>query len=125
LAASADDAVNDISELRDAFGDEALAEILATFAEDTSLNLIALSQAAASGDSGAVHRLAHSVSGAARNVGATALAARASRLERDFGSLSASGIDAEARAMQADLQAALAAWGLAATGARQPENAAS
>ncbi len=110
-AALPDNAVNDINDLRKAFGEEALAEILATFAEDTHANLAALSDAAANGDSGAVHRLAHSVSGAARNVGATALAARAGRLERDFGSLSASGIDAEACAMRADLEAALAAWG--------------
>jgi signal transduction histidine kinase/CheY-like chemotaxis protein len=117
-AAPTENPVDALSDLREAFGDEALADILATFAEDTSLDLAALSQAAASGNSAAIHRLVHSVSGAAGNVGATALAARAGRLERDFGSLSASSIGTEVRAMQADLDAVLAKWGLAPAAAR-------
>ena len=63
--------------------------------------------AAARDDRGLIYRSAHSVAGAARNVGANALAERASVLEQAVGSLSAARIVAEIAAMQADLDAAL------------------
>jgi len=52
--------------------------------------------------------LAHIITGAARNVGATTLANRAATLEQQVGSLSPTTIGAEIRAMQADFGAAMA-----------------
>jgi HPt (histidine-containing phosphotransfer) domain-containing protein len=97
-----------ISDLVEELGEAAVREILASFAEDTNALLQAMREAAARADSVAIYRAAHSVAGAARNVGATALATRASTLEQDIGSLSAARIEAEIAAMQADLDAAVA-----------------
>jgi HPt (histidine-containing phosphotransfer) domain-containing protein len=55
-----------------------------------------------------IYRAAHSIAGAARNVGAEALAKRASELEQTVGSLSATRIAAEIAALQLDLDVALA-----------------
>jgi HPt (histidine-containing phosphotransfer) domain-containing protein len=71
-------------------------------------------QAASRGDTAAIYRTAHSVAGAARNVGATALASRAGALEHDIGSYSMACIEAEIGAMQADLDAMLSGLRLAA-----------
>ena len=49
------------------------------------------------------YRFAHSVAGAARNVGADALAERASTLEQTVGSLSTAQITVEIEAMQTEL----------------------
>jgi HPt (histidine-containing phosphotransfer) domain-containing protein len=60
--------------------------------------------AAASCDDGnTIYRCAHSFAGAARNVGADALAERAAALEATVGSLSAARIAVELAAMQAEL----------------------
>jgi two-component system, sensor histidine kinase and response regulator len=96
-----------VTELMEALGPDALREILATFDEDTNLRLISMREAAARGETTVIQRLAHSVTGAAGNVGATALAVRAGQLEREIGSLGESHILAEIDAMQADLDAAL------------------
>jgi signal transduction histidine kinase/DNA-binding NarL/FixJ family response regulator len=98
-----------LRELAEMLGTEAVAEILQAFTEDTGLHLVEMQAAAARGDSNAVYRCAHSVAGAARNVGADALAARASTLEEIVGSLNQARIAAEIAAMQADLDAALEA----------------
>jgi signal transduction histidine kinase/DNA-binding NarL/FixJ family response regulator len=103
-----------VTELMEALGPDALREILATFDEDTNLRLISMREAAARGETTVIQRLAHSVAGAAGNVGATALAVRAGRLEREIGSLGESHILAEIGAMQADLAAALTEIGVMA-----------
>jgi HPt (histidine-containing phosphotransfer) domain-containing protein len=97
-----------ISELTAELGGTAVREILAAFIEDLGANLRSMQDAAAQGDARAIHRLAHSVSGAARNVGATALATRAAGLERAAGSLSPAAIEAEVRVMQGDFEVAVA-----------------
>ena len=56
--------------------------------------------------------MAHSVTGAARNVGADALAARASDFEQGVGSLGADQIAAEIVAMQSELDAVLDRLGI-------------
>ena len=112
-AAGSDDPMPGIGALVDELGEDAVREILATFAADTSTILQTMREAAALGDTRTVYRGAHSVAGAARNVGASALAGRASALEHDIGSFSATDIEAEIVAMQADLDAAMARLGLA------------
>ena len=89
-----------LRELVEMLGEEAVAEIVRTFTEDTKANLEAMEQAASSKNLQTTYRLAHSVTGAARNVGADALAERASTLEQTIGSLSATQIAAEIAAMQ-------------------------
>ena len=108
-----EDIMPGISDLIEELGEDAVREILASFAEDTNVILNAMREAAARSDAGAIYRAAHSVAGAARNVGATALAQRASTLEHDIGSYSAAGLETEIAAMQADLDAAVAGLGLA------------
>jgi HPt (histidine-containing phosphotransfer) domain-containing protein len=97
-----------ISELAAELGEEAVREILAAFVEDIGANLRSMQDAAAQGDTRAVYRLAHSVSGAARNVGADALATRAAGLERSIGLLIPAAIAVEIKAMQGDFEAAAA-----------------
>ncbi|MEA2770251.1 MAG: hypothetical protein QOD93_3213, partial [Acetobacteraceae bacterium] len=101
-----------LRELAQTLGDDAVAEIVQAFTEDTQAHLVAMRAAAERGDGNTVYRCAHSVAGAARNVGADALAGRAAALEATVGSLSSVRIAFEITAMQADLDAALA--GLAA-----------
>ncbi len=96
-----------LRELAEMLGGDAAAEIVQTFVEDVQANLEAIRQAAASKESRTIHRLAHSMAGAARNVGADALAMRASTLEQTVGSLSATQIATEIEAMQIDLNAVL------------------
>ncbi len=100
-----------LSELTEMLGDEAVAEIVRTFAEDTKANLETMKQAASSKDLQTTYRLAHSVTGAARNVGADALAERASTLEQTVGSLSAAQIGVEIAAMQTELDVVLSRLG--------------
>nr|WP_294516078.1 ATP-binding protein [uncultured Rhodopila sp.] len=100
-----EDSMPRISDLIAELGDDAVREILSTFAEDTTRTLAAMSEAASRGDTAAIYRAAHSVAGAARNVGATALASRAGRLEHAIGSYSAASIETEISAMQAELDA--------------------
>ncbi|MFL5286994.1 MAG: ATP-binding protein [Rhodopila sp.] len=97
-----------ISELKEELGEEAVQEILAAFIEDIGANLKTIQEAAARSDTRAVYRLAHVITGAARNVGATALATRAAALEQQVGSLSPSDIAAEIRTMQTEFDAAMA-----------------
>jgi signal transduction histidine kinase/DNA-binding response OmpR family regulator len=104
-----------IGALVEELGEDAVREILATFAEDSNTVLTGMREAASRADTQAVYRAAHSIAGAARNVGADALARRASALEQDIGSYSTAGIEAEIAALQADLDAAVAGLGLAAT----------
>ena len=92
-------------------GEEAVAEIMRTFTEDTKANLETMNHAASSKDLQTTYRFAHSVTGAARNVGADALAERASTLEQTVGSLSATQIAAEIAAMQSELDAVLSRLG--------------
>jgi HPt (histidine-containing phosphotransfer) domain-containing protein len=66
-----------------------------------------MNRAAACADSNAIYRVAHSVAGAARNVGADRLAQRASALEQKVGSLSPAELVAELAAMRADLDGTL------------------
>jgi HPt (histidine-containing phosphotransfer) domain-containing protein len=96
-----------LRELADELGEDLVAEIVRTFAEDTQLNLASMRDAAARGDGDTLYRAAHSLAGAARNVGADALAARASALEHGVGSLGRDQMVAEIKAMQIDLDAAL------------------
>jgi signal transduction histidine kinase/DNA-binding response OmpR family regulator len=96
-----------LRELTDALGEDAAAEIVATFAEDTRALLVTMQTAAACDDSQTIHRTAHSVAGAARNVGADTLAERASFLEQSAGSLSPAMIATEINALQAELEAIL------------------
>jgi HPt (histidine-containing phosphotransfer) domain-containing protein len=100
-----------IGDLVDELGGDVVREILATFAEDANAISKAMRDAAAVGDVRAVYRAAHSLAGAARNVGATALAIRASALEHDIGSVSTTEVEAEIARMQADLAAAVAGLG--------------
>lgn len=106
-----------IGDLVDELGEDAVRELLATFAEDAHAILKAMRDAAAVGDIHAVYRAAHSVAGAARNVGATALAVRASALEHDIGSFSTANVEDEIAAMQGDLDAAVAGLGQVAPSA--------
>src|SRR4051794_25806678 len=57
-----------ISELKEELGEEAVQEILAAFIEDIGANLKTIQEAAARSDTRAVYRLAHVITGAARNV---------------------------------------------------------
>ncbi len=100
-----------LRELIEMLGAEAAAEIVRTFAEDTKANLETMKQASSRKDVQTTYRLAHSVTGAARNVGADALAERASTLEQTIGSLSATQIAAEIAAMQTELDVILSRLG--------------
>lgn len=55
--------------------------VVAAFVADARMKCVALAQAASSSDHVELRRLAHSVKGAARNLGATALAVAAAELE--------------------------------------------
>jgi signal transduction histidine kinase/DNA-binding response OmpR family regulator len=101
-----------LRELAGMLGADAVAEIVRTFAEDTQANLDVMKQAASSDDRQTIRRTAHSVAGAARNVGADALAAHASGLEENVAPLGAAQIAAEIAAMQEELDAALDRMGI-------------
>ena len=94
--------------LAEMLGEAAATEIVHVFAEDTQAHLATMREAAAHGDTRTIYRSAHSVAGAARNVGAEALAKRASLLEETVGSMSATCIATELAAMQEELDVALA-----------------
>ncbi|HWF54021.1 MAG TPA: ATP-binding protein, partial [Solirubrobacteraceae bacterium] len=83
-AAPGDEAPFDASALAELTGGDAELErhILASFARSLHDDLPALAQAQADGDLERIRRLAHQIAGAARTVGAHALAATASRVER-------------------------------------------
>ncbi len=76
-----------LQELADMLGEDAVAELLETFSEETALNIRQMEDAAARGDTRTIHRIAHSVAGAARNMGADFLAERAFGLETNAGIL--------------------------------------
>jgi CheY-like chemotaxis protein len=101
-----------LRELADVLGEEAVAEIVRTFAEDTQANLAGLREAALRDDRRTIGRIAHSVAGAGRNVGADALASRASGLEEAVGTLRVAQILAEIAAMQDELQGAFGRLGI-------------
>jgi signal transduction histidine kinase/DNA-binding NarL/FixJ family response regulator len=94
-----------LRDLTEMLGEDAVAEIVDTFAEDTQALLKTMQRAAARDDGKTIHLAAHSVAGAARNVGADALAERASFLEQSAGSLSPAMIAAEVTLMHAELNA--------------------
>ncbi|MBS0642590.1 MAG: PAS-domain containing protein [Proteobacteria bacterium] len=96
-----------MQELRDELGDDVVAEILATFVEETAANLLSLWEAGSSGDAQSVQRVAHSITGAARNVGLTALANHSRSLEEGAGRLSVAQIMAVVAAMQQDFDDAV------------------
>jgi signal transduction histidine kinase/CheY-like chemotaxis protein/HPt (histidine-containing phosphotransfer) domain-containing protein len=96
-----------LQELAEMLGEDVVAELVNTFAEDTRAHLATMLAAAARDDGTTIYRSAHSVAGAARNVGADALAERASALETTAGSLSAARIVVEIAAMQKELDAVL------------------
>jgi CheY-like chemotaxis protein/HPt (histidine-containing phosphotransfer) domain-containing protein len=100
-----------LRELAETLGEEVVAEILRTFAEDTKANLETMRRAASSKDVQTTYRLAHSVTGAARNVGADALAEHASTLEQTIGGLSGMQIADEVASMQTDLDVFLSRLG--------------
>ena len=104
-----------LRELAEMLGEDAVAEIIATFAVDTQFNLTAMQEAAGRNDTEAIYRSAHSVAGAALNVGVDGLAERASALERTAGSLSMPHITAEIMRMQKDLDLALERLGVGTT----------
>jgi signal transduction histidine kinase/DNA-binding NarL/FixJ family response regulator len=98
-----------LRELAGMLGEDAVAEIVHAFTEDTQAALTAMRAAASHDDGNTIYRCAHSVAGAARNVGADALAERAAALEETVGSLSAARIAAELAAMQTELDLVLEA----------------
>lgn len=101
-----------LRELTEMLGEDAVAEIVSTFAADTQIHLTTMRDAAERGDTTTIYRSAHSVAGAARNVGVDALAECASALEQTVGSLSATRIKAEIAAMQENLDVALQGMGI-------------
>ena len=104
-------AASRLRELADMLGEDAVAELLETFAEDTDLNIGRMEDAVARNDASAIHRIAHSVAGAARNMGADILAERASGLETDAGVLAPERIHGEIAALRRALEDALQAMG--------------
>ena len=87
-------------DLADELGEDAVAEVVQAFAEDTAANLAAMRDAADRGETTVVRRLAHSVAGAARTVGADTFADRAAALEESVGTMGAPDIAAAAAALQ-------------------------
>ena len=102
-----------LRELAEMLGEDVVAEIVQAFTEDTQAHLATMRAAVARDDGNTIYRSAHSVAGAARNVGADALAERASALEATVGSLSAARIAMEIAALQAELDTALESPGMA------------
>jgi CheY-like chemotaxis protein len=96
-----------LRELADMLGDDAVSEIVGAFAEDTQGHLATMRLAAERDDRQTIYRSAHSVAGAARNVGAETLAARAAALEQTVSSLTAARLAAELTEMQQELDAVL------------------
>ncbi len=109
---AAADAMPRLAELAEMLGEDAVRDILATFATDTRVNLGILRDAASRNGTETVYRMAHAVAGAARNVGADGLAARAAALEANAGSLSSVAMLAEVEAMQVSLDSVLTAFGI-------------
>jgi signal transduction histidine kinase/CheY-like chemotaxis protein/HPt (histidine-containing phosphotransfer) domain-containing protein len=97
-----------LRELTGMLGEEAVAEIVHAFTEDSRAHLATMRAAASRDDLNTVYRSAHIVTGAARNVGAEALAERAAILEQTAGLLSSAKLISEIAAMEADLDTALA-----------------
>lgn len=106
--------VSPLRELADTLGEDAVQEIVAAFAEDSAAHLRGMRSAAAAGDARTIFRSAHSLAGAARTVGAEAMAVRAKTLETSVGTMTASGIRETIEALQADLDAVLSDWRQAA-----------
>jgi signal transduction histidine kinase/DNA-binding response OmpR family regulator len=111
LAEELDGATPRLRGLIEMLGEDAVAEIVQAFTEDTQANLAAMRAAAACDDGNTIYRCAHSVAGAARNLGADTLARRASALEETVGSMSTTRIAAELAAMQAELDVVLEGLG--------------
>lgn len=96
-----------LSELAAMLGPDAVAEIVQTFAEDTRTNVEVLRLAAVTSDVVTTRRTAHSVAGAARNVGAETLADQASMLEENGASMSQPAIADLIAMMQVELERVL------------------
>jgi signal transduction histidine kinase/DNA-binding NarL/FixJ family response regulator len=97
-----------LRELNGMLGEDAVAEIVQAFTEDTRAHLATMRAAASRHDLNTVYNSAHIVTGAARNVGADILAERAAILEQTAGLLSPARLVSEIAAMEADLDTALA-----------------
>jgi signal transduction histidine kinase/CheY-like chemotaxis protein/HPt (histidine-containing phosphotransfer) domain-containing protein len=106
-----------LRELAEMLGEDAVAEIARTFVEDTNGNLAAIRDAASRDDHRMVGRIAHSIAGAARNVGADALAARGSALEETAGLMGTAQLALEIAALQTDLDAVIDRLGIKAAAA--------
>jgi signal transduction histidine kinase/CheY-like chemotaxis protein/HPt (histidine-containing phosphotransfer) domain-containing protein len=100
--------ISRLRELNGMLGEDAVAEIVQAFTEDTRAHLATMRAAASHHDLNTVYRSAHIVTGAARNVGADILAERAAILEQTAGLLSSARLVSEIAAMEADLDTALA-----------------
>ncbi len=106
-----------LRELADLLGEEAMVEIGRTFAEDSQVNMATLQEAALRGDRQMIGRIAHSLAGAGRNVGADALASRASHLEETAATLTAAQLADEILAIQGNLDDAVQRIGIRPLGA--------
>lgn len=95
-----------LDELRMELGADVLQMIIAAFVEDTRAHLDQLRRSAIEGDFQMLRRTAHSVGGAAANMGAEALARRARGIEQRGGTMAPLAIRAEIAALSAEL----AAW---------------
>jgi HPt (histidine-containing phosphotransfer) domain-containing protein len=73
--------MNPFNELREATGDEFLAELIDTYCEETPQLIAQLSAALARGDAEAFRRQAHSIKSSSATFGAMAFAAQARELE--------------------------------------------
>lgn len=96
-----------LSELAAMLGPDAVAEIVQTFAEDTRMNVEVLRLAAVAADVITTRRTAHSVAGAARNVGAETLAGQASMLEENGATMGQPAIAELIATMQVELERVL------------------
>ena len=93
------------AELQASAGEEFVAELIDTFADEVPGMLAALRSAFAAGDADAFRRAAHSLKSNSNTFGASGLAERARELERGGLPASAAPIDALAREMDHGLAA--------------------
>lgn len=96
-----------LRELARMLGDDAVQEIIHAFQEDAQALVARMREAVARDDSNTIYGGAHTLAGAARNVGAGALAECASTLEQMIGSLSPTQLAARIEMLQTELHAAL------------------
>ena len=90
-------------ELRDAGGEDFLAEVIALFIEDARLRLRAVRAAAGGGDGEGLRRAAHSLKGSSANLGATQLAQLSAELEQRGGAGHLTDIGPHVRRLEREL----------------------